>query len=232
MKNWLNKSKKIIGILQNYEAHAIEMKSKIIPKEPLFFLKPTTSFLFNEKNENKPILIPKDCIVHHEGKIQKKLKKKKKVELGVIISKRGKKIPLEEAMNYVAGYCLFLDMTARNVQTEAKEKGLPWDKAKGFDTFAPISEFIPNEKIKNPHHLRLWLKINDKMIQNGNTSDMIHSIPKLIHSLSQVMTLEEGDFIATGTPEGVGPIHVGDVITAGIEDFVESNVKFEVENDE
>eukprot|EP01080_Neovahlkampfia_damariscottae_P003137 gene3137-5453_t len=196
------------------------MKSKIPPTEPLFFLKPTTSFLFNKKNQNKPILIPKGCIIHHE------------VELGVIISKTGKKIPIEKAMDYVAGYCLFLDMTARNIQAEAKQKGLPWDKAKGFDTFAPVSEFISHEKVKTSENLNLWLKINDKMIQNGNTSNMIHSIPKLIHTLSHVMTLEEGDFIATGTPEGVGPVKAGDVVTAGIEGFEESEVRFEVKNDE
>jgi acylpyruvate hydrolase len=135
---------------------------------------------------------------------------------------------MEESLNYIAGYCLFLDMTARNHQQEAKEKGLPWDQAKGYDTFAPVSEFLPVDKVEDPQNLGLWLKVNGKIMQQSNTKYMIHSVAKLIHSISQVMTLEEGDFIATGTPEGVGPIKEGDVITAGIEGFNVTNVSYDV----
>jgi acylpyruvate hydrolase len=159
---------------------------------------------------------------------QNKFKKYSTVELGVIVSKTGKNIPMEDSLKYATKYCLFLNMTSINVLKEAKEKGLPWDQAKGYDTFSPVSEFLPVEKVKDPQNLDLWLKINGKMVQQSNTKFMIHSVAKLIHALSQVMTLEEGDFIATGTPEGVGPIKEGDVITAGIEGFDNTNVSYDV----
>jgi acylpyruvate hydrolase len=216
MKGWIARSKKILGILKNYDAHAKEMNG-IVPGKPLFFLKPTTSFLYNEDGK-KCIEIPPGVIVNHE------------VELGVIIGKTGRDISMEDAYSHIAGYCLMLDMTARNLQAEAKEKGLPWDQAKGFDTFAPVSEFIPVSKVKDPHNLELWLNVNDVNRQKGNTKDMVYKIDRLISELSQTMTLEVGDFISTGTPEGIGALKHGDVITAGITGYNESNIRFEIKN--
>lgn len=223
---WISKSKKIIAILKNYELHAKEMKGEV-PKVPLYFLKPTTSFVFNDTG-NKVIEIPKGMKeIHHE------------VELGVIISKSGRDIPIEKSLDYVAGYCLmlgkfkfdlFLDMTARDLQQEAKSKGLPWAQAKGYDTFAPVSEFIPKEKVKDPQDLELWLKVNGQIKQKGNTKDMVYKVDRLIHEMSLIMTFEEGDFISTGTPEGVGPVKDGDIIEAGISGYPESNIKFLVKN--
>jgi len=138
------------------------------------------------------------------------------VELGVVIGKSGRDISEDQADSYVAGYALAIDMTARNVQDQVKKKGLPWSAAKGFDTFTPISPFIPKDAIRDPHDTNLWLKVNGDLKQNGNTSDMMFRIPQLIKHVSSIMTLHEGDLILTGTPSGVGPIVEGDKITAGL----------------
>jgi len=111
---------------------------------------------------------------------------------------------------------LAIDMTARNMQEEVKKRGLPWTAAKGFDTFTPIGAFIPRSAVPDPHDLKLWLKINGAVKQNGTTSDMIFRIPKLIEHVSSIMALEEGDLILTGTPSGVGPVVPGDEITAAL----------------
>ncbi|POM68307.1 Fumarylacetoacetate (FAA) hydrolase, partial [Phytophthora palmivora] len=127
----------------------------------------------------------------------------------VVIGKCGKDITESASMDHVAGYALAIDMTARDVQAKAKKAGLPWTHAKGLDTFTPISDFIPKSAVSSPHDLNLWLKVDDELRQNGNTSDMVHSIPFLISYVSRIMTLEEGDLLITGTPEGVGPVPAG-----------------------
>lgn len=142
------------------------------------------------------------------------------VELGVIISQRGSDIPEDRALEFVGGYALALDMTARDFQNEAKKKGHPWIMAKGFDTSCPISDYIPKETFLNPESVQLWLKVNGEQRQNGNTKDMIFTIPRLISYISEYFTLEPGDLILTGTPSGVGPVKEGDTIEAGIDDFI------------
>lgn len=119
-------------------------------------------------------------------------------------------------MDHVGGYVLALDMTARDFQNEAKKKGLPWLLAKGFDTSCPVSEFIPKDKLPDPDNVRLWLKTDNVMKQDGNTKDMIFSIPFLISYISKIVTLEEGDLILTGTPAGVSAVSSGQQITAGL----------------
>ena len=153
--------------------------------------------------------------IHHE------------VELGVIIGKQGFKIPESQAMQHVGGYCLALDMTARELQGKLKSKGLPWTLAKGFDTSCPVSDFIPMDKIPDPQNVDLWLKVNGQMRQDANTKDMIFSIPYLLSWVSDFFTLEPGDLILTGTPEGVGPVKSGDVIECGLKGVTE--MKFDVE---
>jgi acylpyruvate hydrolase len=106
---------------------------------------------------------------------------------------------------------LAIDMTARDLQAKAKKAGLPWTHAKGLDTFTPISDFIPKSAVPSPHDLNLWLKVDDELRQNGNTGDMVHNIPFLISYVSRIMTLEEGDLLITGTPEGVGPVPANSV---------------------
>jgi len=109
-------------------------------------------------------------------------------------------------------------MTARNLQDKVKKQGLPWSAAKGFDTFTPIGPFIPKSTVKEPHDLRLSLKINGITKQDGTTADMIFRIPRLIEHISSIMTLEEGDLILTGTPEGVSPVVVGDKVECALAD--------------
>lgn len=109
-----------------------------------------------------------------------------------------------------------IDMTARNVQAEAKKKGLPWDIAKGFDTFLPVSGVIPKSAIPDPHNVEVFLKVNGVTKQDASTNLMLFQIPRLLADISKVMTLEKGDIVLTGTPAGVGPAVPGDVITAGI----------------
>jgi len=107
-------------------------------------------------------------------------------------------------------------MTARNIQNEAKKKGLPWDIAKGFDTFLPISGIIPKSAIPDPHNIELYLTVNHEVRQQDSTELLLFTIPRLLSDISKVMTLEKGDIVLTGTPKGVGPVVPGDVMRAGI----------------
>lgn len=129
-------------------------------------------------------------------------------------------------MNYVGGYALAIDMTDRDLQNEYKKKGHPWSLAKGFDTACPISNFISKSEIADPDNLRLWLKVDEEMKQDGNTCDMMFKIPFLINYVSKIMSLEEGDLLITGTPAGVSPVKAGQIITAGIGDIL--TMKFPV----
>jgi len=189
---------KLVCLARTYKKHAQEMNSDI-PKEPLLFLKPASSIIFN----GETIKIPKmsNCI-HHE------------VELGVVIGKRCKDISKKDAISYVLGYLVALDITARDIQTNLKKKGWPWGIAKGFDTFAPISDVVLKENVSNPKNLDITLKINGKIKQSSNTKFMIFTIEEIIEYISNIMTLEPGDLIMTGTPEGVGEILSGDILEA------------------
>ncbi|KAF9434506.1 hypothetical protein BGZ76_007898 [Entomortierella beljakovae] len=194
--NLIQDCRKIIAIGRNYSEHAVELGNPI-PSSPFFFLKPPSSCITNGQS----IEAPKGCIVHHE------------VEMAVVISKDGRDIPSTEADDYIAGYALALDMTARNLQDQAKTKGMPWSASKGYDTFAPIGDFIPKEMIPNPGNIDLLLQIDGVTKQEGNTRDMTFNIPTLIEHVSSIMKLEKGDIILTGTPKGVGPVLPGQTIT-------------------
>ena len=189
---------KIVCLARTYKKHAIEMNSKI-PNKPVLFLKPASSIIFNSQS----IIFPKvSNSLHHE------------VELGVVIEKKCKNVSKENALDYVLGYLLALDITARDIQADAKKKGLPWSIAKGFDTFAPISNIILKNEIEDPNNINLSLKVNGKIKQKSNTKNMIFSVEKIIEYISNIMTLERGDLIMTGTPEGVGEIKKGDILEA------------------
>ena len=141
------------------------------------------------------------------------------VELALVIGKDLSNLPAEDknaAMDAIEGYTVAIDMTARNIQDESKKKGLPWTIAKGFDTFCPISEFIPKEKIKDPHDVELWLDVNGKIRQRDSSGLMLFKIPRLLSEISGVMRLEKGDLVLTGTPKGVGEVIVGDSMSAGL----------------
>ncbi len=189
---------KIICLARTYQKHAQEMNTSVA-EDPLLFLKPESSVIFN----NESIIIPKmSSCLHHE------------VELGVVIGKKGKHITQNSAMSHVLGYVIALDITARDIQSVAKKNGWPWSIAKGFDTFAPISDVVLKEEISNPLDLDLELKVNGVIKQLSNKKFMIFSIERIIEFISTVMTLRRGDLILTGTPEGIGEIVEGDVIEA------------------
>lgn len=120
------------------------------------------------------------------------------------------------ALDAIAGYAVSIDMTARDVQEEAKKKSLPWTAAKGFDTFLPVSNHIPKSAIPDPHDVELWLTVNGKDRQRDSTALMLFRIPRILSEISRVMKLEEGDMVLTGTPKGVGKVVVGDVMRAGV----------------
>lgn len=163
--------------------------------------------------------MPAGCTnLHHE------------VELGVVIGKRGSDISVADAMSHVSGFMVCLDMTARELQEKAKKAGEPWSTAKGYDTFCPISDVIPVSDIADPAKVELWFKNNGVLKQKGHTSDMIFNIPTLIAHISTIFTLEEGDLILSGTPEGVSAVKPGDVMTAGITGLPQFDISFGVEN--
>jgi 2-keto-4-pentenoate hydratase/2-oxohepta-3-ene-1,7-dioic acid hydratase in catechol pathway len=204
---------KIICLARTYREHAKEMKTTVT-EDPLLFLKPDTSVIFNHGT----ILIPsKSHCLHHE------------VELGVVIEKNGKYISQERAMDYVLGYLVALDITARDLQSEAKKNGWPWAIAKGFDTFAPLSDVVLKERVPNPKNLDLELKIKGAIKQKANTNQMIYSVEQIISFISEIMTLERGDLILTGTPEGVGEIKESDVLEARLGSLCSLTV--DVQND-
>ena len=192
---------KILCLGQNYAAHAREMKSDI-PSRPIVFLKPSSAIIADGDTISAP---PISNEVHHE------------VELVVLIGKNGKNISRESAFDYIEGYGVGLDMTLRDVQREARNAGQPWAVSKGFDTSAPLSEFVPRAFIPDPHSLTIRLSVNGEERQHANTREMIFRIDEVISYLSSIFTLERGDLVYTGTPEGVGPVVSGDLLQAEIE---------------
>jgi len=197
---------KIVCIGLNYIDHARETNATP-PPEPVIFMKSTTAIV----GPNDDIMIPKDSV-----------KTDWEVELAVVIGKKASYVDEADAMDYVAGYVLHNDVSEREFQLE---RSGTWDKGKGCDTFAPIGPFMATqEEIADPHNLRLWLKLNGKTMQDGNTSNFIFNIPHLIAYTSRFMTLLPGDVISTGTPAGVGLgmkpnlyLKPGDVIELGID---------------
>ncbi len=196
----------IFCIGRNYLEHARELNNPV-PKNPVIFIKPITSIIYSD---DTIILPPESHEVHFE------------TEIVVAIGEGGKNIPAEEALSHVDGYGIGIDVTARDLQQQAKEKSLPWAIAKGFDTFAPISNFVEAVQVPDISNLAFNLRINGETRQEGNTCDMIFSIPALISRLSNYFTLNPGDLIFTGTPQGVGPLYSGDVLEASLGDNLTS----------
>lgn len=191
---------KLLCIGRNYAKHAAEMNADV-PDEPMVFLKPSTALV----GPGGRILLPaRSADVHHE------------VELVVVIGQGGKNIAEAKALKHVDGYAVGLDMTARDLQAAAKQKGHPWSVAKGFDTFAPLGAFVPARDVKDPQNLTITLKVNGDVRQEGHTRDMIFPIARLIAYCSSIFTLMPGDLIYTGTPEGVGPVVDGDALEATV----------------
>lgn len=192
---------KILCLGSNYAEHAKEMKAEV-PRAPVVFLKPATALLHDGEYV---VLPPFSSELHHE------------VEMVIVIGKEGKNVPIRAAYEYVAGYAVGLDMTLRDVQDQAKKKGLPWSVAKGFDTSAPVSTILRKELIDDPHNLDISLKVNGQIRQHSNTSKMVFRVHDAVSYLSGVFTLEPGDLIFTGTPEGVSRVVPGDMLEATLD---------------
>jgi 2,4-didehydro-3-deoxy-L-rhamnonate hydrolase len=197
---------KIICIGLNYSDHAKETGAKL-PEEPIIFFKATSAL----SGPNDNVVIPRNSV-----------KTDWEVELAVVIGKKATYVNENEALEYVAGYCLHNDYSEREFQLE---RGGQWVKGKSCDTFAPMGPYlVTKDEIEEVHNLRLWLSVNGKTYQDGNTSNLVFKVPFLVSYLSQFMTLLPGDVISTGTPAGVGlgfnpPIYLkrGDIVELGID---------------
>ena len=193
---------KVVCVARNYTEHIKELGNEV-PDKAVFFIKPSSSII---RDGEKVVIPPYSHDCHHE------------VELAVLIGKWGKNIAEEDAMEHVGGYGVAIDLTLRDVQSEQKQKGLPWEIAKGFDTSCPLSDFVPAAQVEDPHALRIALSVNGKSRQDSTTAFMMRQIPALIAAASTYFTLEEGDILLTGTPAGVGPVVSGDRLEAEIEE--------------
>jgi 2,4-diketo-3-deoxy-L-fuconate hydrolase len=195
---------KIVGIGLNYRAHAIEAKMPI-PAEPVMFMKATTCIT----GPNDPILKPVDST-----------KLDWEVELGLVIGRETRRVSEAKALDHLAGYCVFHDVSERAFQLE---RGGQWDKGKGCDSFGPIGPWlVTKDEIADPQALRLWLEVNGERMQDSSTADMIFSCAEIVSYVSRFMTLLPGDVICTGTPQGVGMgrgrfLKPGDKVRLGVE---------------
>ncbi|WP_224483321.1 fumarylacetoacetate hydrolase family protein [Robertkochia aurantiaca] len=185
---------KIICIGRNYTEHIEELQNEK-PEDPVIFMKPDTAVLPDQQDFYIPEFTDN---VHYE------------TEVLVRISKMGKHIDEKYACNYYEEISLGLDLTARDVQARLKEKGLPWEKAKGFDGSAAIGNWVPKTIVDDVNKLEFYLKKNNEVVQNGDTSHMLWKIDELISYVSKYFTLKKGDVIFTGTPAGVGKLSPGD----------------------
>jgi acylpyruvate hydrolase len=202
---------KIIGVGRNYAEHIAELNNER-PEEPVIFFKPDTALLKN----NAPFYHPDySNDIHHE------------VELVLKISREGKNIEEQFAHKYYEEIGLGVDFTARDLQQKAKEKGLPWAIAKGFDGSAPIStKFIHKSEFKDLNDINFSLEVDGELRQKGNTSLMLFSFDYIIAYVSQFITLKKGDLIYTGTPKGVSAVKIGNQLSAYLEN--EKLLEFEI----
>ena len=192
---------KIFCIGRNYADHAKELNNPI-PAEPLIFMKPPTALLV----ANKPFYYPEFTQdLHYEG------------EIVLRVAKNGRSVQPEFAHRYYDAVAFGIDFTARDLQDQLKKKGHPWEIAKGFDRSAPLSRFIPLGELQNAQDIHFQLKKNGEVVQDGRTRDLLFPFDTLICHISRYFTLFKGDYIFTGTPAGVGPVQVGDVLEGWIE---------------
>ncbi len=193
---------KIICIGRNYLAHAKELDHDL-PEQPVFFMKPATALLL----PHNPFFYPDfSKEIHYE------------TELVLRISRTGRSIEEKFAGKYYDSISVGIDFTARDLQRECISKGLPWEVAKAFDSSAPIGEFRKISELKNPDDISFGMKLNDVWAQQGHSSDMIFNFNRIVAHVSRFVTLKEGDYIFTGTPQGVGEVKVGDKLELFLED--------------
>ena len=205
---------KFVAIGLNYTDHAKETNSPI-PKEPIIFMKALNCL----QGPNDNVMLPRGSV-----------KTDWEVELGIVISKKARYVTKENALDHVAGYVLVNDVSEREFQAE---RGPQWDKGKGCDTFGPVGPYlVTRDEVKDPQNLELWLNVNGKRMQTGNTKTMIFPVKEIISYVSEFMTLFAGDIVTTGTPPGVGSgmkpqvfLKAGDVMTLGISGLGEQRQK-------
>ncbi|WP_281301031.1 MULTISPECIES: fumarylacetoacetate hydrolase family protein [unclassified Iodidimonas] len=193
---------RIYCVGRNYAAHAREMGKDPERDPPFFFSKPNDTIVPNGASVAYP---PETSNLHHE------------IELVVAIGKGGQNIPREKAHEHIFGYAVGNDLTRRDLQLEARDKGRPWDTGKGFDQSAPITAIRRASDIGHPEKGRIWISVNDQIKQDGDLSELIWSVTEIVSILSGLFKLQPGDLIFTGTPAGVGPVERGDVMTGGVE---------------
>jgi acylpyruvate hydrolase len=192
---------KIFCIGRNYSEHAKELNNPV-PSEPIVFMKPPTALLLN----NRPFYYPDFTQnLHYEG------------EIVLRIGKNGRSVQPEFADRYYDAVAFGFDFTARDLQDTLKSKGHPWEIAKGFDRSAPLSAFIPIDNLVNPSDIHFQTRKNGELVQDGHTRDLIFTFNQLIVYISRYFTLHKGDYIFTGTPPGVGPVQVGDLLEGWLE---------------
>ena len=195
---------KIICIGRNYLEHAKELNQPV-PAEPIFFMKPESSIISN----NKPFFLPDfSGEIHHE------------VEIVLKICRLGKNIDEKFAYRYYDEIGIGIDFTARDLQRKCIKEGNPWEISKAFDGSAPLGIFLKKSKLPDINSINFQLDINGKTVQKGNTRDLIFTFDKLIAHISRFVTLKIGDLLFTGTPAGVGPVKTGDHLTASVEGII------------
>lgn len=194
--------RRIFCVGRNYADHVREMGGDPRSAPPVFFTKPADALVPGGSSVPYP---PATRDLHHE------------VEMVVALHRGGFRISTAQALAHVYGYAVGNDLTRRDLQSRARAGGLPWDMAKGFDASAQISMIHPAARFGHPSTNAIWLKVNGVQRQHSSIDQMIWSVPEIISGLSELVELQPGDLIFTGTPEGVGPLLPGDVVTAGID---------------
>lgn len=206
--------RRIYCVGRNYAAHAREMGSDPDREPPFFFCKPADAVVPVPPGTTMDLPYPSQTAnYHHE------------VELVVAIGKRGRDIASADAGEHVWGYAIGFDMTRRDLQFTLRDKGRPWELGKAFDQSAPIAPLVPANRCGHPDSGRIWLEVNGKLKQQGDLADLIWSVPETIAHLSKYFELCPGDLIFTGTPEGVGHVARGDLVTGGIDGIGELSIR-------
>jgi fumarylpyruvate hydrolase len=194
--------RRVICVGRNYAAHAREMGRDPDREPPFFFMKPADTVVDDGTTVPYP---PETGNFHYE------------IELVVAISEGGRDIPQDKALQHVFGYTVGIDLTRRDLQLSAREQGRPWDWGKGFDQSAPIAPIHRVAEVGHPDAARIWLAVDGEIKQDSNIAKLIWSVPEIISIASRSMELKPGDIIMTGTPENVGPVKRGEVMTGGID---------------
>lgn len=202
--------RRIYCIGRNYAKHIAEMGNDPERTPPVFFCKPADAIVPSGAEIPYP-MHTRD--LHHE------------IELVVAVGKAGRNIPADQALSHVFGYAVGIDLTRRDLQKIAKDRGQPWDSAKAFDNSAPLSPLHPASILGHPQSGRIWLAVNDEMRQDADLDALIWSVPECLAELSTYFVLAPGDLVFTGTPEGVGPVAAGDRLRGGIEKIDEIDIR-------